>query len=123
VRHFAGCLRGNGTVTLPAAERSWSAGNLLALAGVCNAMAAGNLLADLNERKQLQGVHREHVEAVCFDARDVLFAAAQYVAGLSMLVLSGQDTPATRPHDATISVRDRKWSVEQAWTTGDSPPA
>jgi hypothetical protein len=122
VRHFLGHLMRGGAVTLPPAEESWTAGNLLALAGACTALAAGHLLADLNDRKQLQTAHRERVEAVCLDGGEALFAAARYVAGLSMLVLAGQDHPAVEPHEATLTVRNGQWRVERGCPGGNSSP-
>jgi hypothetical protein len=113
VRHFLDRLRRGGAVTLPPSEESWTAGNLLALAGACTALAAGHLLAELNDRKHLQGAHRERQEAVCFDARDALFAAEQYISGLSMLVLAGQDSPVVEPHEAILRVRNGRWDVER----------
>jgi hypothetical protein len=121
VRHFLGRRRRSNAITLPPAEESWTTGNLLALAGACTALAAGHLLAELKDRKQLRDAHRERVEAVCFDARDALFAAVQYLSGLSMLVLSGEDHPAIKPHEATLTVRDGRWGLERREQREDSP--
>jgi hypothetical protein len=120
VRHFLDRLRRGGAVTLPPAEESWTAGNLLALAGACTALAAGHLLADLNERKQLQTAHRERVEAVCLDSGEALFAATRYVSGLSMLVLAGHDHPTLEPHEAILTLRNGRWDVARRGPRSDS---
>jgi hypothetical protein len=38
-----------------------------------------------------------------------------------MLVLSGQDAPATHPHEVTLTVRNGKWCAEEEWRNEDSP--